>query len=44
MILRNARLAGTQTLTDLGVAGDRIVAVSPGDTAPDVIDLGGRAR
>jgi cytosine/creatinine deaminase len=42
MILRNARLAGTQTLTDLGVSGDRIVAVSPGDTAPEVMDLGGR--
>jgi cytosine deaminase len=42
MILRNARLAGTQTVTDLGISGDRIVAVSPGDTAPEVVDLEGR--
>ncbi|HEY7324467.1 MAG TPA: cytosine deaminase [Streptosporangiaceae bacterium] len=42
MILRNARLAGTQTLADLGISGGRVVDVGPGDTAPEVIDLEGR--
>jgi len=42
LILRNARLAGTQTLTDLGVSGDRIVEVGPADAAVEVIDLDGR--
>jgi len=42
MILRNARLAGTQTLTDLGIRDGRIVAVGPADSAAEIIDLGGR--
>ncbi len=42
MILRNARLAGTQTPTDLGVQDGRIVAVGAADSAPETIDLGGR--
>src|SRR5215472_1046309 len=42
MILRNARLAGTQTLTDLGIHDGRIVAVGPADSAAETIDLGGR--
>ncbi len=42
MILRNARLAGTQSLTDLGVQDGRIVAVEPADSALEMIDLGGR--
>jgi cytosine/creatinine deaminase len=42
MILRNARLAGTETLTDLGVQDGRIVAVGPADSAPETIDLDGR--
>jgi cytosine deaminase len=42
MILRNARLAGAERLTDLGVSAGRIVEVGPGDTAPEEIQLGGR--
>jgi len=42
MILRNARLAGTQTLTDLGIDDGRIVAVGAADSAAEIIDLGGR--
>src|SRR5215467_13217613 len=42
MILRNARLAGTQTLTDLGIRDGRIAAVGPADSAAEIIDLGGR--
>jgi cytosine/creatinine deaminase len=42
MILRNARLAGAQTLTDLGVQDGRITPVGPGDDAAEIIDLGGR--
>jgi cytosine/creatinine deaminase len=42
MILRNARLAGTQTLTDLGVQDGRIVDVGPADDAAETIDLDGR--
>jgi cytosine/creatinine deaminase len=42
MILRNARLAGAQTLTDLGVQDGRITPVGPGDSAAEIIDLGGR--
>jgi cytosine/creatinine deaminase len=42
MILRNARLVGTQTLTDLGVKDGRIVEVGAADGAAEIIDLGGR--
>ena len=42
MILRNALLAGTQTLTDLGIHDGRIVEVGPADSAAQTIDLGGR--
>ncbi len=42
MILRNARLAGSQTLTDLGIQDGRIVEVGPADTAAETLDLGGR--
>src|SRR5215475_995707 len=41
MILRNARLAGTQTLADLGVSAGRLVEVGPADSAAETIDLGG---
>jgi cytosine/creatinine deaminase len=42
LILRNARLAGTQTLTDVGVSDGRIVEVGPGETAAEIVDLNGR--
>jgi cytosine/creatinine deaminase len=42
MILRNARLAGTETPTDLGIEDGRIVEVGPADTAAETVDLGGR--
>ena len=42
IILRNARLAGTQTLTDIGIRDGRIVAVGSADSAAETIDLGGR--
>ena len=42
MILRNARLAGSQTLTDLGIRDGRIVEVGPAESAAETIDLGGR--
>jgi cytosine/creatinine deaminase len=42
MILRNARLAGTQTPTDLGIQDGRIVEVGPADSAAEIIDLAGR--
>jgi cytosine/creatinine deaminase len=42
MILRNARLVGTQTLTDLGVQDGRFVEVGAADSAAETIDLGGR--
>ena len=42
MILRNARLAGAGTLTDLGVADGRIIEVTPTTTATQSIDLAGR--
>jgi cytosine/creatinine deaminase len=42
LILRNARMAGQDGLTDIGVAAGRIVPAGPGETAADVIDLGGR--
>jgi cytosine deaminase len=42
LILRNARLAGQDTLTDLGVDNGVIVAVSDAVTAAETIDLAGR--
>jgi cytosine/creatinine deaminase len=42
IILRNARLAGSHTLTDLGVQDGRIVEVGPADSAGETVDLGGR--
>jgi cytosine deaminase len=42
LILRDARLAGRDDLTDLGISGGRIVAVAPGETAAEVIGLDGR--
>jgi cytosine deaminase len=42
LILRNARLAGTQTLTNIGVSGGRIVEAGPSDTAAEIVDLNGR--
>ncbi len=42
LILRNARLAGTATLMNLGVAGGVLVAVDDTTTAAETIDLGGR--
>jgi cytosine deaminase len=41
LILRNARLAGRDTLTDLGVDDGRIVAVGADSTAAECIDLAG---
>jgi len=41
-ILRNARLAGQDGLSDIGIDQGRIVAVSVDTPATDVIDLGGR--
>jgi len=42
LILRNARLAGQDALTDLGVDRGAIVGVDAASTATEVIDLGGR--
>ncbi len=42
LILRNARLAGAETLTDLGVAGGVLTAVDASTTATQTIDLAGR--
>ena len=42
LILRNARVAGQDTLTDLGVSGGRIVAVADDTAAAETIDLAGR--
>src|SRR6266571_2220949 len=42
LILRNARVAGQDSLTDLGVSGGRIVAVADGAAAAETIDLAGR--
>src|ERR1039457_1912384 len=42
LILRNARVAGQDTLTDLGVEHGRIVAVDDGAAATEVLDLAGR--
>src|SRR5260370_13933001 len=41
-IVRNARMAGQVTLTDLGVQNGRIVTVGDDTTATETIDLGGR--
>jgi cytosine deaminase len=42
LILRNARLAGQDALTDLGVDGNLLTDVAAGTTAKQSIDLGGR--
>jgi len=42
LLLRNARVAGQDTLTDLGVADGRIVAVTAGADAAETMDLAGR--
>src|SRR5215475_7782302 len=45
LLLRNARVAGQDTLSDLGVTGGRLVtgaAAAAGGPAGEVIDLGGR--
>ena len=42
LILRGARVAGQDELTDLGIAGGEIVTVDPGTTATETIDLAGR--
>jgi len=42
LLLRNARVAGQDTLTDLGVADGRIVAVADGADAAETVDLAGR--
>ena len=42
LILRNARLAGHDTLTDIGVEQGVIVAADAGNEAAETIDLGGR--
>jgi cytosine deaminase len=42
LILRNARLAGQDSLTDLGVDQGVIVAVGTDEEAAETIDLGGR--
>jgi cytosine/creatinine deaminase len=42
LILRNARLAGQEDLTDLGVDDGVIVSAGPGTAAAEVIDLEGR--
>src|SRR5437764_1808622 len=41
LLLRNARLAGSEPVTDLGVSDGRLV-FDPGAEARDTIDLGGR--
>lgn len=42
LILRNARVAGQDTLTDLGIDGGLMVAVDAAMTAAQTIDLDGR--
>ena len=42
LILRNARIAGQDTLSDLGVEGDKLVPVAAGTVARETIDLAGR--
>jgi len=42
LILRNAKLAGQDTPTDLGVTDGVIVAIGDDTTAAETIDLGGR--
>ena len=42
LILRNARVAGQDALTDLGVEKGRIVAVGGDSAAAEIIDLAGR--
>jgi hypothetical protein len=42
LILRNARLAGQDALTDLGVDHGELVTVTGESIATEVIDLAGR--
>src|SRR5262245_5858679 len=42
LILRNARVAGQDALSEIGVDNGVIVAVSDGETATETIDLAGR--
>jgi cytosine/creatinine deaminase len=42
LLLRNARLAGQDTLTDLGVDGSVLITVDADTTAAQTIDLAGR--
>ncbi len=42
LILRNARVAGQDTLTDLGIDHGGIVSVADDTTATEIIDLSGR--
>jgi cytosine deaminase len=42
LILRNARVAGQDALSDIGVEAGRIVTVDDGAAATEVIDLAGR--
>jgi cytosine/creatinine deaminase len=42
LILRNARIVGRESLTDLGVADGLLAAVPADATAPQTIDLAGR--
>ncbi|HEY5360707.1 MAG TPA: cytosine deaminase [Streptosporangiaceae bacterium] len=42
LILRQARLAGQDTLTDLGIDGGQVVAVDAETTAAQTMDLAGR--
>jgi cytosine deaminase len=42
LILRNARMAGLDALTDLGIEHGRIVTVGDDTTATEIIDLAGR--
>jgi cytosine deaminase len=42
MILRNARIAGQDALSDIGVSGGRIVAAAEAADGAEVLELGGR--
>jgi cytosine deaminase len=42
MILRHARIAGQDALSDIGVSGGRIVAAAEAADGAEVLDLGGR--
>src|SRR5262245_14417545 len=42
MILRNARVAGQDVLSDIGISGGRIVPAAEAGAGAEVLDLGGR--